>query len=176
MALEPRAVTAEDGPSPELADMEQRLLISAVLTTGVLSLAMAEMFGLPLTNVVPPAVRNWIELGLATPVVLWGGWPFFVRAVASVRQRSPNMFTLIGLGTGVAYVYSLVATVVPWIFPPGFRGEGGALEVYFEAAAGITALVLLGQVLELRARAHTNGALKVPAGAGAEDGAPRRRW
>ena len=160
MALEPIAVAAEEGPSAELVDMQRRFAVSAVLTVPVLILAMAEMLGLPLSHIVSPLARNGIELALATPVVLWGGWPFFVRAVASVRQRSPNMFTLIGLGTGAAYGYSVVATLTPSLFPSTFHGEGGALGVYFEAAAGITTLVLLGQVLELRARAQTNTALR----------------
>ena len=160
MALEPIVVTAEEGPSVELVDMQRRFVISAVLTVPVLILAMGEMLGLPLSRIVSPLARNGIELAIATPVVLWGGWPFFVRAVESVRRLSPNMFTLIGLGTGAAYGYSVVATLAPSLFPATFRGEGGALGVYFEAAAGITTLVLLGQVLELRARAQTTTALK----------------
>jgi Cu+-exporting ATPase len=160
MALEPIVVSAEEGPSVELVDMQRRFAVSAVLTVPVLILAMGEMLGLPLSRIVSPLVRNGIELAIATPVVVWGGWPFFVRAVESVRRLSPNMFTLIGLGTGAAYGYSVVATLAPSLFPATFRGEGGALGVYFEAAAGITTLVLLGQVLELRARAQTTTALK----------------
>ena len=160
MALEPITVVADEGPSAELVDMQRRLVVSAALTVPVLIVAMGEMLGLPLSRFVSPIAKNWIELALATPVVLWGGFPFFARALSSVRQLSPNMFTLIGLGTGAAYGYSLVATLAPSLFPSTFRGEGGALGVYFEAAAGITTLVLLGQVLELRARAQTNSALK----------------
>ena len=160
MALEPVAIAAEDGPNPELTDMQRRFVLSAALTVPLVMLAMGEMIGLPIERRVPAGIRNGIELALATPVVVWGAWPFFVRAVASLRQRSPNMFTLIGLGTGAAYGYSLAATLAPSLFPAELRGEGGRLAVYFEAAAGITTLVLLGQVLELRARAHTGTALK----------------
>ena len=160
MALERREVVVEQGPSPELVDMQRRFVVSVVLTVPLLLLAMAEMLGVPLGRYVSPVVRGGLELALATPVVLWGGWPFFVRALASVRHRSPNMFTLIGLGTGAAYGYSIVATLVPSVFPATFRGEGGALGVYFEAAAGIVTLVLLGQVMELRARSQTNAALQ----------------
>ncbi|MBZ5737667.1 heavy metal translocating P-type ATPase [Nocardioides mangrovi] len=146
MALEPVLVTAETGPSEELVDMTRRFWVSVVLAVPVLVLGMAER--LP-----------WVQLVLATPVVLWAGWPFFVRGWASVRTRNLNMFTLIAMGTGVAWVYSVVATVAPGIFPDAFR-EDGDVGVYFEAASVITALVLLGQVLELRAREQTSGAIK----------------
>ncbi len=159
MALEPRTVTVptDEGPNPELVSMQRRFVVGAALTIPVLILGMGEMVGLP--RLVSAASRNWIEMLFATPVVLWGGWPFFVRAIASIRHKSPNMFTLIGLGTAAAYGYSVVATIAPGLFPPTFR-DHGALGVYFEAAASITTLVLLGQVLELRARGATNAALR----------------
>jgi len=149
MALEPRLVTAEEEVNPELTDMTRRFWISVVLTAPLFVIAMIHGLVLP-----------WIELALATPVVLWGGWPFFVRAWDSIRFRSLNMFTLIGLGVAVAYIYSLVATLAPGIFPASFRGEGGHVGVYFEAAAVIVTLVLLGQVLELRARSRTSAAIR----------------
>src|SRR5690242_3257010 len=148
MALEPRTVTAVEEENPELRDMTRRFWISVVLTVPLMFLAMSDMIsGQPLQHALSPRLITWIELLLATPVVLWGGWPFFQRGWASVKNRSTNMFTLIALGTGVAYVYSVIATVVPDIFPASFRGEGGVPSIYFEAAAGITTLVLLGQVL-----------------------------
>jgi Cu+-exporting ATPase len=159
MALEPVLATAETGPNPELADMSRRFWIGLVLAIPVVALEM----GGHLTNLhmlIGQALSNWIELVIAAPVVLWAGWPFFVRGWQSVVTRNLNMFTLIAMGTGVAFVYSLVATVAPGIFPAAFRGEGGAVAVYFEAAAVITVLVLLGQVLELRARAQTSGAIR----------------
>ena len=160
MALEPRTVTAEEGPSPELADMTRRLWISAALALPVFLVAMSDLLpGKPL-HVLDMRIVNWVQLVLATPVVLWCGWPFFERAWASVVHRSPNMFTLIALGTGAAYLYSLAATVAPSMFPEGFRTASGAVEVYFDTAAVITALVLLGQVLELRARGQTTGAIR----------------
>ena len=152
MALEPRAIGAADGDNPELADMARRLGVSAALVAPLLVIAM--------TGLVPAAARAWVELALAAPVVLWGGWPFFVRAVQSVANRALNMFTLIGLGVAAAYVDSVVATAAPGIFPASFRDAGGHVGVYFEAAAAIVALVLLGQVLELRARARTGAALR----------------
>jgi Cu+-exporting ATPase len=159
MALEPRAVTGE-GPSPELVDMTRRFMIAAVLAVPVFLLAMSDLLpGKPL-HFLDMRLLNWVQLGLATPVVLWCGWPFFERAWASVIHRSPNMFTLIALGTGAAHLYSLAATVAPGIFPEGFRTASGAVEVYFDTAAVITALVLLGQVLELRARGQTSGAIR----------------
>ena len=161
MALEPRTATAEEEENPELKQMRRRFWVSLALTTPLLIFAMGEYFpGWPLNRTLSAQLLSWIELAIATPVVLWGGWPFFVRGWQSIVNRSLNMFTLIGLGTGVAYVYSVVATVFPQIFPPSFRQEGGAVAVYFEAAAVIVTLVLLGQVLELRARGQTGAAIK----------------
>ncbi|HJT77385.1 MAG TPA: heavy metal translocating P-type ATPase [Gemmataceae bacterium] len=160
MALEPRTVTAQEGPSPELVDMTRRFWIAAALSLPVFLLAMSDLLpGKPL-HFLDMRLLNWVQLVLATPVVLWCGWPFFERAWASIIHRSPNMFTLIALGTGAAYLYSLSATVAPSMFPEGFRTAGGAVEVYFDTAAVITALVLLGQVLELRARGQTTGAIR----------------
>jgi Cu+-exporting ATPase len=158
MALEPVLVTAEAGPNPELLDMTRRFRIGLLLAIPVVALEM----GGHLTNLhmLGPAWSNWIELVIATPVVLWAGWPFFVRGWQSVVARSLNMFTLIAMGTGVAWVYSVVATAAPWLFPAAFRGVEGAVAVYFEAAAVITVLVLLGQVLELCAREQTSGAIR----------------
>jgi Cu+-exporting ATPase len=159
MALEPRTVTAEEQDNPELRDMTRRFWISLVLTAPLLVIAMAPM--LPGTAALLPAGWwPWVELILATPVVLWGGAPFFQRGWTSVVNRSTNMFTLIAMGTGVAYLYSLVATIFPQLFPAALRGMGGTPEVYFEAAAAITTLVLLGQVLELRARSRTGAAIR----------------
>jgi len=161
MALEPRTVTAQEEENPELRDMTRRFWISVALTAPLLAAAMADMLpGMPLHRVLPNGWLPWIELVLATPVVLWGGWPFFQRGWTSVVNRSTNMFTLIAMGTGVAYLYSLVATVFPQIFPTSFREMGGVPPVYFEAAAAITTLVLLGQVLELRARGRTGAAIR----------------
>ena len=162
MALEPRTVTAEEEKNPELVEMTRRFWISLALTVPVLVIAMGDFlpFISSLTNWASPKAWQWFEMALATPIVLWGGWPFFVRAWQSIVNRSLNMFTLIGLGVGVAYFYSVVAAVLPEIFPPSFRGEGGQVAVYFEAASVIIALVLLGQVLELRARSQTNAAIK----------------
>ena len=159
MALEPRTAVAEE-ENPELMDMTRRFRVSLILAIPLFFLAMVPHFSHVLTKVIPAAVSAWIELVLATPVVLWGGWPFFVRGWQSVVNRSPNMFTLIGLGTGVAYVYSVIAVLFPGIFPPSFRGEGGRVGLYFEAAAVIVTLVLLGQVLELKARSRTGAAIK----------------
>ena len=157
MALEPLDVFAEVEADPEYDSMRLRFWVSAALSVPVLLLSMfGESFGLHLR----PAVLNGIEFLLATPVVLWGGWPFFERFWSSLVHRSPNMFTLIGLGTGAAYLDSIVATFLPQIFPASFRGTDGAAPVYFEAAAVITTLVLLGQVLELRARQRTSGAIR----------------
>ncbi|HJY86359.1 MAG TPA: HAD-IC family P-type ATPase, partial [Candidatus Acidoferrales bacterium] len=159
MALEPRTVAVEE-ENPELALMKRRFWLSVILSAPILLLAMAEMLpGRPLGGLSGRA-RNWIELVLATPVVLWGGWPFFVRGWASIVNRSLNMFTLIAMGTGTAYGYSVIATLFPSIFPASFRGPRGEVAVYFEAAAVITALVLLGQVLELRARSQTSSAIR----------------
>lgn len=166
MALEPVTVSLDDGPSAELRDMTRRLWIGVVLSVPVVVLEMGSHLISAIGDLVPPQTSNWIQLVLATPVVLWCGWPFFVRGWASVRTRSLNMFTLIAMGTGVAWLYSVVATVAPGIFPASFRedmGDGmasGAVDVYFEAAAVITVLVLVGQVLELRAREQTSGAIR----------------
>ena len=161
MALEPRIITLAEEENHELKDMRRRFWVSAVLTIPVFAIGMSDLIpGAPLQSLVSPTALAWIQLVLASPVVLWGGWPFFVRAGQSVMNRSPNMFTLIGLGVGVAYGYSLIATLFPDIFPHAFRGHGGAVPVYFEAAAVITTLVLLGQVLELKARSQTSVAIK----------------
>jgi Cu+-exporting ATPase len=158
MALEPLEPTAEEQPNPELVDMSRRFWVSLALTVPLLAVAMGtDVFGWRLT---PPLVSPWVQLALSTPVVLWAGWPFFERMWASLKTRNLNMFTLIGLGVGVAYGYSLVATVAPQIFPASLRTMGGLVPVYFEAAAVITTLVLLGQVLELRARAATGTAIR----------------
>jgi len=159
MALEPVLATAGDGQSPELHDMTRRLWIGAVLTLPVFVLEMGSHL-FDLHHLIGQQGSNWIQLLLGSPVVLWAGWPFFVRAAASIRHRSLNMFTLIALGTGAAWSYSIVATLAPSLFPGTLRGEDGAVSVYFEAAAVITVLVLLGQVLELRAREKTSGAIK----------------
>ncbi len=160
MALEPRTVTAEED-NPELRDMTRRFWISLGLTAPLLAIAMVSMLW-PHAFIASPWNwgLQWLELLLATPVVLWGGWPFFQRGWASVVNRSTNMFTLIAMGTGVAYVYSVVATVFPQIFPASFRSMGDRPDVYFEAAAAIATLVLLGQVLELRARSQTSSAIR----------------
>ncbi len=159
MALEPLLAGAEAGPNPELADMSRRFWIGLALTLPVLVLEMGgHLTGLH--ALIPVRVSGWIQAGLATPVVLWAGWPFFVRGWHSVRSGNLNMFTLIAMGTGVAWAYSMVATLAPDIFPAQFRSPGGTVAVYFEAAAVITVLVLLGQVLELRARERTSGAIR----------------
>lgn len=160
MALEPRTVTLEEPPNPELADMTRRFWIGAALSLPVFLLAMGDMvLGMGLGGRIDAAVTNWIGLVFATPVVLWAGWPFFVRGWASIRNRSPNMFTLIALGVGAAYVFSVAATVAPGAFPAGFRMHG-VVETYFDTAVVITVLVLLGQVLELRARGRTSAAIR----------------
>ncbi|MEE8270351.1 MAG: heavy metal translocating P-type ATPase [Alphaproteobacteria bacterium] len=161
MALEPQGIPADDGPNPELIDMSRRFWIGALFTVPVLALEMIEHVpGLSLRGAIPATATNWIQLVLATPVVLWGGLPFFQRGWASLVSRHLNMFTLIALGTGTAYTYSLVATIMPGIFAAAFRGAAGEVAVYFESAAVITVLVLLGQVLELRARERTGGAIR----------------
>ena len=161
MALEPLEITADVAENHELADMTRRFWIGVALTVPIVILEMgAHIPSLDLHSLMSPQVSTWVQLLLATPVVLWAGWPFFVRGWQSLVSRNLNMFTLIALGTGAAYLYSLVATVVPGSFPEGFRGMGGAVPVYFEAAAVITVLVLLGQVLELRAREQTGGAIR----------------
>ncbi|MBN2369959.1 MAG: heavy metal translocating P-type ATPase [Vicinamibacteria bacterium] len=158
MALEPAAVIAEDGESPELIDMTRRFWGSLALTVPLIAAAMSHMFGF--AGIVPVSARGFIELLLASPVVLWGGWPFFVRAWQSLVHRRLNMFTLIGLGVSVAYVYSLVAVLAPGVFPLSFRDARGRVGLYFEAAAMIVTLVLVGQVLELRARGRAGAAIR----------------
>jgi Cu+-exporting ATPase len=160
MALEPSVVTGAEAPNPEEADMTRRFWVAAILSVPVFLIAMSDMLpGRPLHGL-DMGVLNWVQLVLATPVVLWSGWPFFERAWASIVHRSPNMFTLIALGVGAAYIFSVVATVAPWLFPEGFQDADGAVEPYFDTAAVVTVLILLGQVLELRARSHTSGAIK----------------
>src|ERR1700733_11062523 len=161
MTLEPLDPGQSGAISPELQDMTRRFVIGALLAGPVLLLEMGGHFpGLNLHHYVPPALSMWIQFALATPVVLWAGWPFFERAWRSVLNRSLNMFSLIGLGVGAAYLYSLVATFVPGLFPPALRQPGGHIPLYYEAAAVVTVLVLLGQVLELRARERTGGAIR----------------
>jgi Cu+-exporting ATPase len=161
MALEPRTVTLDEPVNPELHDMSRRFWIGLALTVPFLVPMLSSVLpGDPLLRVLSRPVLAWAELVLATPVVVWAGWPFFQRAWASIVHRSPNMFTLIGLGTGVAYADSVVATVKPGLFPAGFRSPAGEVPVYFEVAAVITVLVLLGQVLELRARGRTSQAIR----------------
>ncbi len=158
MALEPETVSLDDKPDPELIDMTRRFWIALALTLPVFVIDMAAHLGG--IHLLPAQTSNWLSFALATPVVLWAGWPFFERGWQSVKTRNLNMFTLIAMGTGVAYVYSVVATLAPQLFPLAFRDHHGAVAVYFEAAAVITVLVLLGQVLELRARAQTSGAIR----------------
>ena len=158
MALEPEQVSLDQGPDPELIDMTKRFWIALVLTAPVFAIEMGRHLGL--MHLVPPPWSNWISFALSTPVVLWAGAPFFGRGWRSVVSRHLNMFTLIAMGTGVAYLYSAIGTLFPQIFPAGFRDAHGAVAVYFEAAAVITVLVLLGQVLELRARERTSGAIR----------------
>ncbi len=161
MGLEPRTISADEEENPELADMRRRFLVSLCFSLPLLSLAMGEHIpGWPLDRWLSGRTLAWVELALAAPVVLWSGWPFFVRAWRSLTSRNLNMFTLIGLGTAVAFLYSLVATVWPAAFPPAFREQSGAVAVYFEASALIVTLVLLGQVLELRARGRTGAAIR----------------
>ncbi len=161
MALEPEEITLDQGPDPEYLDMRRRFGISALFTVPLFLYAMGEMLpGQPLARVIPAEWGQWLQLALATPVVLWGAWPFFVRAVQSLKGWHPNMFTLIGLGVAIAYGFSVVATLAPGLFPAAFHDHHGRVAVYFEAAAVITTLVLLGQVLELKARGQTSGALR----------------
>ena len=159
MALEPAMAAADTGPNAELVDMTRRFWIGLVLTLPVFVLEMGSHL-VDIHGLIDPSVSAYIQFAFATPVVLWAGWPFFVRGAQSLVTRNLNMFTLIAMGTGVAYVYSLVATFAPNVFPAAFRGHGGSVAAYFEAAAVITVLVLLGQVLELRARAQTSGAIR----------------
>lgn len=161
MALEPMGIPpADEGPNPELVDFIRRLWVSAVLAVPLLALGMGPMLGVPLRDMIGEPQATFGELLLASPVVLWAALPFFRRAWASVVNRSPNMWTLIGLGVGTAYVYSVVATLAPDLFPMSFRGHGAAVPVYFEAAAVIVALVFVGQVLELKARERTGSAIR----------------
>jgi Cu+-exporting ATPase len=159
MGLEPEEVNLEDGPSEELTDMTRRFWVGLILALPVFLLEMGgHLIGID--HIISPQTNNWVQLALATPVVAWCGWPFFVRGWKSVLSRNLNMFTLIAMGTGVALIYSLIATLVPQVFPDAFRQADGSVAVYFEAAAVIVVLVLLGQVLELRAREKTSGAIK----------------
>ncbi|MDH4001272.1 MAG: HAD-IC family P-type ATPase, partial [Xanthomonadales bacterium] len=161
MALEPETVSLAEEPqaNPELVDMTRRFLVGLVLTAPVFVIAMGGMIP-GFDDFLPAGLSRWLEFGFATPVVLWVGWPFFVRGWQSVLNRHPNMFTLIALGTGVAWSYSLVALFLPGVFPPSFRGPDGRVDLYFEAAAVIVTLVALGQVLELRARDRTGEAIR----------------
>jgi len=161
MALEPMVPSLADEESHELRDMQRRFWVSLVLSLPLVVLAMSEVIpGKPLQAVLSGGVGLWTQLVLATPVVLWGGGPFFIRGVNSLRSRAPNMFTLIALGTGAAYAYSLAAVLVPSAFPASFQTEAGEVPTYFEAAAVIVTLILLGQVLELRARHRTGAAIR----------------
>ncbi len=160
MALEPVLISAETGPNPELADMSQRFRIALIFTLPIVAFEMGGHLIGGLDHLIQPVTSNWIQLVLATPVVLWAGWLFFQRGWASLVSRNLNMFTLIAMGTGVAWTYSVIATLAPGMFPPAFRDAHGAVAIYFEAAAAITVLVLLGQVLELRARESTSGAIR----------------
>jgi Cu+-exporting ATPase len=161
MALEPRTVTAVEEDNPELRDMSRRFWVSLMLTLPLMAVAMTSMIReMPVRRFLPGASLPWVEFLLATPVVLWAAWPFLQRFWRSLINRRPNMFTLIGLGTGVAFAYSVIATVAPQLFPPALRSMDGYPDVYFEAAAAITTLVLLGQVMELRARSRTSAAIR----------------
>ncbi|MDC4203012.1 MAG: hypothetical protein MPW13_01185 [Candidatus Manganitrophus sp.] len=161
MALEPRTVTVEEEVNPELVDMTRRFRISAVLTLPLVLLSMSEMIpGNSLGEIASPRLLVWIQFLLATPVVLWGGRPFFQRGWSSIVNRSLNMFTLIAIGTGIAYLYSVAATLFPDLFPATLRGDHGQVPVYFEVSAAIIVLVQLGQVLELRARSQTSSAIR----------------
>lgn len=160
MALEPEIASADVGPNEELLDMTRRFWIGLILTAPVFLLEMGSHLIPALHHLIPKEVSAWIQFVLATPVVLWAGWPFFQRGWASLKTRNLNMFTLIAMGTGIAWLYSVVALLAPQLFPPAFRGSDGTVPVYFEAAAVIVVLVLLGQVLELRARDRTSGAIR----------------
>jgi Cu+-exporting ATPase len=160
MALEPREITTVEEPNPEYLDMRRRFWVGAALSLPVVVIAMSDMVpGSPL-HAFNLKILNWVQLALATPVVVWCGWPFFERGWLSVTNRSLNMFTLIALGVGSAYLFSVAATAVPWLFPDAFRTHGGAVETYFDSAAVVTVLILLGQVLEIRARTQTTGAIR----------------
>jgi Cu+-exporting ATPase len=160
MGLEPVTVSADSGPNPELVDMKRRFWIGFALALPVFLLEMGSHLFAGVREAIPSTISVWVQFVLATPVVLWAGWPFFVRGWNSLRSRNLNMFTLVAMGTGVAWLYSVIATLAPGIFPDAFRSSSGTVDVYFEAAAVITVLVLLGQVLELRARDQTSGAIK----------------
>ena len=162
MALEPRDVTLDDEtPNPELADMTRRFWLAAAFTLPLVVVAMGDLLpGEPISRMLSPRARTLLELGLATPVCLWSAWPFYLRFVQSLRNKNLNMWTLIGLGVSVAYGYSVIAALAPQVFPRSFRGPGGEVAVYFEAAGMIVTLILLGQVLELRARSQTGAAIK----------------
>lgn len=162
MALEPKGVTVDDtGDNPELRDMTRRFWFSAALSAPLVAIVMLDMLpSRPVSSLLPGRARSFIELALATPVCVWSAWPFYVRALRSVKNRSLNMFTLIGLGVSVAFTYSVVATLAPGVFPDSFRGHAGHVAVYFEAAAVIVTLILLGQVLELKARSQTGAAIR----------------
>ena len=161
MALERRTSTEAEGENPELRDMSRRFWFAGIATLPLFALAMSDALpGNPLGDLLSMRARVWLELALATPVCLWSAWPFYVRAAASIKNRSLNMFTLIGLGVSVAYGYSVVATLLPTAFPASFRGPSGEVAVYFEVAGAIVTLILLGQVLELRARSQTSTAVK----------------
>jgi Cu+-exporting ATPase len=160
MTLEPRNVSV-DSKNPELADMTRRFWTAVALTLPLLTIMVSDTVpGHPLQHLLAGRWLEWVEFALATPVVLWAGWPFFQRGWTSIVHRSPNMFTLIAIGAGSSYLYSVAAVVAPGIFAVSFRGRSGNLDLYFEAAAVITALVLLGQVLELKARSQTSSAIK----------------
>ena len=157
MALEPRMPTLETGPDPELVDMTRRFWIAALFTVPLFVIAMGEMVGL---TILTGRTRVWTELALALPICTWAAWPFYVRFAQSLKNRSLNMFTLIGLGVGVAFGYSLVAVLAPGVFPQAFRNHDGTVGTYFEAAGVIVTLILLGQVLELRARGASGAAIR----------------
>ncbi len=159
MALEPVTATTDEPPNGELADMTRRFWVALALTAPVFILEMGGHLGL-MMSLIRHSTSNWVQFALATPVVLWAGWPFFERGWTSLMTRRLNMFTLIAMGVGVAWLYSVVAVLAPGVFPPALRAAEGGVPVYFEAAAVITVLVLLGQVLELGARARTSGAIK----------------
>lgn len=160
MALEPMMPSAEAGPNLELVDFTRRFLVGAVLTVPLLFITMAPFFGLPVREIIGEQRSIWAELALSTPVILWSGWPFFVRGWKSILTMNLNMFTLIAIGVGAAYLFSLVATILPGVFPEGFRAQDGTVGVYYEAGAVIVVLVLLGQLMELRAREQTSSAIK----------------
>lgn len=169
MALEPRMTTPEEVENPELVDMTRRFWVGVALTAPLPVVAMGDMVpGRPIERGLGVALAAWLQLALATPVVLWAGWPFFDRGWRSIVNRSPNMFTLIALGVSMAYLQSVLATVAPQIFPNAFREHGGRVAAYFEAAAVIVTLVLLGQGLELRARSRTNSAIRALLGLAAK--------